>query len=69
MNLIDHLPLDEQKHFILCNCGQYVDCRDLQQVFDHEHWMEKKLDVSWKFAILNGEPVAYTKTKRRVDVN
>lgn len=69
MRFIDHLPEDEKKHFVLCTCGLYIDCRNLQQVFDHEHWMQEKPELTWKYAIKKGEPIAYTKTRIRMDVN
>jgi hypothetical protein len=35
---IDHIPSEEQVHFLRCGvCKEYFDCRDLSQVFAHEH--------------------------------
>lgn len=33
---IDNIPDDERRHFMKCpGCGQWLDCRDLGQVFEH----------------------------------
>lgn len=38
MKSISHLPANEQEHFFKCDlCGQYVDMRNLAEVFEHEH--------------------------------
>jgi hypothetical protein len=38
LDSIDHIPHDEQVHFVQCAvCGNYFDCRNLSEVFEHEH--------------------------------
>jgi hypothetical protein len=34
MTDIQHLSGDEQLHFIKCDCGEYIDMRNLQQIFE-----------------------------------
>lgn len=52
---------ENREHFLVCTgCGDLFDCRDLSDVFSHEHSNEKlqKLDVS-----------KYKKAKRKDDSN
>ena len=32
---VDWEPKDESEHFVRCNCGGWVDCRDLGWVLEH----------------------------------
>ncbi|HEU4469667.1 MAG TPA: hypothetical protein VFR58_01170 [Flavisolibacter sp.] len=67
MQTIDHLPADERRHFILCDCGRYVDMRDLSAVFEHLHAGLPEPD--WSFAMRAGEPVAYTPDGKKTNLN
>jgi hypothetical protein len=68
MKNIEHLDKEEQLHFIQCNCGEYFDMRNLQEVFDHQHW-ECNTKLTWEFSIKKGEPVAYTKDGQQMELN
>lgn len=47
MTSISHLPPSEQEHYIKCPlCGDYVDMRNLAEVFEHEHKDLPKPDYS-----------------------
>ena len=65
---IDHLPLQEQRHFIQCDCGAYIDMRNLAEVFKHFH-SRVLPDPGWTHAVRAGEPVAYTKSNKKIDLN
>ena len=68
MNRIDHLNREEQQHYILCDCGEYLDMRNLSEVFSHMH-NEKIPEPNWSFAIKKGEPVAYLRNGEKIDLN
>lgn len=68
MKNIDHLPADEQQHFILCDCGIYVDMRELSDVFRHLH-VKNIPEAEWSHSVRNGEPAAYPKKGSRVHLN
>jgi hypothetical protein len=68
MRTIQHLPKEEKEHYILCNCGEYIDMRNLNEVFGHCH--EGNLpQPQWSHAIKKGSPVAYTSTGKKLDLN
>jgi hypothetical protein len=68
MKSIKHLGEEEQLHLIQCNCGEYIDMRNLQEVFDHQHW-GYKLKITWNFSIKKGVPNAYTKDGQQIKLN
>jgi len=67
MKKINHLPKCEQEHFILCDCGEYVDMRNLGEVFKHFH--SDLPEPEWSYSIKKGESNAYTKTGEKIDLN
>ena len=68
MTNIDHLSESERRHFILCDCGEYMDMRDLSDVFRHLH-SGKTPPAQWSHSIRKNEPAAYAKNGRRLDLN
>jgi hypothetical protein len=67
MKSIEHLPRGEQEHFIQCDCGEYVDMRNLAEVFHHLH--VGLPEPEWTHAIKKGQPVAHLKSGERLDLN
>jgi hypothetical protein len=68
MKTIHHLPEEEKNHYILCDCGAYVDMRNLTEVFSHMH--ENGIPKpDWSYSIKIGEAKAYTKSQKRIDLN
>lgn len=67
MRSIDQLPKEEQQHFILCECGEYLDMRDLSQVFSHQHISLPQAE--WSHSVKKGDPAAYPKSGKRIDLN
>jgi hypothetical protein len=67
MNSIQHLSPEEQQHFILCDCGEYIDMRNLNEVFTHLHAVLP--EPQWSYSIKKDEPVAYLKSGKKVDLN
>jgi hypothetical protein len=68
MKSIQHLSPEEQKHFILCECGEYLDMRNLSDVFKHLH--NKNIpQPQWNYSKKTDEPAAYSKSGRRIDLN
>ena len=68
MSTIDHLPKEEQQHFILCGCGEYIDMRNLSEVFKHFH--ETNIpEPNWSYCVKKGEAKAYLKSGEQVDLN
>jgi hypothetical protein len=67
MKSICHLTKEEQEHFILCHCGEYVDMRNLSQVFSHQH--TNLPQPQWSYSVKKDEPVANTKSGKRIDLN
>lgn len=68
MKNIQHLSKEEKNHFMKCNCGEYIDMRNLQEVFDHQHWQINP-KVSWDYSIKKGETIAYTREGRSIKLN
>lgn len=68
MRNVDHLPDTEKRHFIRCACGEWIDCRNLEEVFAHEHAYNLPA-AEYTHCIKVGEPVAYTKTNKEIDLN
>lgn len=66
-HLPKHLPKSEQEHFILCDCGEYIDMRNLAEVFKHFH--SDLPEPEWSHSIKKGESVATTKTGKKIDLN
>jgi hypothetical protein len=67
MKNIKHLPEMEQQHYILCDCGEYVDMRNLSEVFRHLH--ANLPDPEWSHAVKKGEPTVYSKSGKRLGLN
>ena len=68
MKSIQHLNKEERLHFIQCHCGEYLDMRNLQEVFDHQHWQITP-KANWDYSIKKGEAVIYTKNGRQIKLN
>ena len=68
MKSIDHLPDSEKKQYVFCGCGEWIDCRNLEEVFAHEHQYDLPKPV-YTYSIRLGEPFAYRKNKKRIDLN
>ena len=63
--ILQYLSLKERRHFMKCpDCGSYFDMRDLEDVFNHFHKSNQVLVYSRFVSV--GEPVAYTKARRRL---
>jgi hypothetical protein len=67
MQSIAHLSPDEQQHYILCDCGHYIDMRDLSDVFRHLH--APLPGPQWSHSVKVGSPQAYTKGKNTLGLN
>jgi hypothetical protein len=68
MKSIQHLRQDEQKHFIKCDCGDYIDMRALDEVLKHQHWINTP-DSEWKFSVRIGKPLAHAKDGSKIKLN
>ena len=68
MKDIQHLSGEECLHFIKCQCGEYIDMRNLQEVFEHQH-QQITPDADWDYSIKKGEAIAYTKNGRSIKLN
>jgi hypothetical protein len=67
MKSIRHLSKEEQEHYILCDCGEYVDMRNLSEVFRHLH--AGLPEPEWSYSRKAGEAKMYTKGKDEVHLN
>jgi len=68
MKSIEQLSSEEQTHFIQCSCGDYIDMRNLQEVFHHQH-LKINSKIAWDYSVKIGEPVAYTKEGLQIKLN
>jgi hypothetical protein len=67
--IFKYLDLEERRHYMKCpDCGDYFDMRDLQQVFNHFH-KSAYVRANYSHSIKVGEPIAYTKNKKKLDLN
>lgn len=76
MKSIDHLPEEEKQYYIQCEgCGEFVDKRDLGQVF--EHWdcglpkQAAKSTPTWSKSKKVGDSKEFLNddTKTKLDLN
>ena len=67
MTSIQHLSPQDQVHFILCDCGHYIDMRNLSQIFEHMHAALPKPE--WAYSIKKDEPAAYFKSGEKIGLN
>lgn len=68
MSTIDHLSKEEQQHFMLCDCGEYMDMRDLSDVCKHLH-EENIPEPNWSYCVKKGETKAYLRSGEQIDLN
>ncbi|HWJ91764.1 MAG TPA: hypothetical protein VNR87_11670 [Flavisolibacter sp.] len=68
MRKIDHLSQEEQQHYILCDCGSYIDMRNLSEVFEHLHGPAVP-EVDWSHSVRKGDPAAWPRSGQRIDLN
>ena len=68
MRTIQHLPKEEQEHYILCDCGEYLDMRNLSEVFGHcpEGNLPKP---EWSHSVKKGGSIAYTSSGEKLNLN
>jgi hypothetical protein len=53
-----------------CECGHYFDMRDLNDVVKHLHKMQTSIPKkSYSHSVKIGDPAAYTRSKKRLDLN
>jgi hypothetical protein len=70
MKSLKNIPYKNRHHFMKCECGEYFDMRDLTDVFKHLHKLQASLPKkTYSHSVRVGEPIAYTKTKRKIDLN
>ena len=56
---------ENREHFIICNsCGDLMDCRDLGDVFEHEHDKEVSVDTTKIISQRKGDNVAWNDRKK-----
>jgi hypothetical protein len=67
MQNIQHLPPEEQQHFIQCDCGAYIDMRNLSEVFAHQH--NNLPEPQWSHSVKKGAAFAYTKNGNELPLN
>ena len=68
MQNIDHLSPEEKEHFIRCECGSYVDMRNLSDVFRHLHTASVP-EPQWSHSIRKGDVTAYTRKGEEIGLN
>jgi hypothetical protein len=68
MQSIHHLSPEEQEHFIQCACGEFVDMRDLSQVFAHLH-SAMVPQAEWSYSVKKGDPSAYPRKGGSLGLN
>jgi uncharacterized C2H2 Zn-finger protein len=67
--ILQYLSQSERRHFMKCpDCGNYFDMRDLEDVFNHFH-KSNQLLATYSHSIRVGEPIAYTNSKKKIDLN
>jgi hypothetical protein len=66
-----NLPLLEKRHFMKCDCGEYFDMRDLEDVITHLHKYKaaSELKVQFSCSIKVGESTIYTNKGKQLDLN
>jgi hypothetical protein len=68
MKEINHLNPEEREHYILCDCGKFVDMRDLSDVINHLH-LKSEIKADWSYTVKKGAPYAYSKGRKRTNLN
>ena len=67
--VMKYISLAERRHYMKCpDCGGYFDMRDLQDVFNHFH-KSASIEADYTHSVRIGEPIEYSKRKRRNNLN
>lgn len=70
MKTLKSIPRSERNHFMKCECGDYFDMRDLEDVMKHLHKSKALVDAtSYSHSIRVGEPHIYTSGKKKITIN
>jgi hypothetical protein len=73
MKSIDHLPEEEKQHYVLCECGEHVDMRDLSEVFYHESGDcladKPKIDIPFSSARRMGKTQEYLNNSKKTEID
>ncbi|HEY1020875.1 MAG TPA: hypothetical protein VGE06_01125 [Flavisolibacter sp.] len=62
------IPESEREHYLQCpDCEEWMDMRDLADVFRHQHFIRENLSVSFSHTIKLGKPdEVYSRIKGRM---
>ncbi|HJW18838.1 MAG TPA: hypothetical protein VJ499_17030 [Flavisolibacter sp.] len=70
MKSLKYIATHERHHYMKCECGHFFDMRDLNDVVKHLHKMQSSIpENSYAHSVKIGEPKAYTRTKKKLDLN
>jgi len=70
MKSLKYISTRERHHYMKCECGHYFDMRDLNDVVKHLHKMQTSTPKnSYTHSVKIGDPVAYTRSKKKLNFN
>jgi hypothetical protein len=68
MKKVEHFLAEERKHYIQCECGEWIDCRNLAKVFEHQHAYNMP-KPEYDYSVKVGESIMHLRNKRRIHIN
>ena len=61
---------EEREHFERCpECKEWFDLRNLNEVFAHEHYLQRVPVIPFSYAVKVGSPVMYFKNLSPIIIN
>lgn len=70
MKLPEHINESEREHFMQCDdCKEWFDMRNLNEVFSHEHYLQRVPEMNYSYSVKVGKPVLYYKNLDPIIIN
>ena len=70
MKSLEHISEAEREHFMQCpKCNHWFDMRNLDEVFSHEHYLQRVPVLQYSYSIKVGKPVMYFKNETPIIIN
>ena len=70
MKLLNEINEGEREHHQQCpECKEWFDMRNLNEVFSHEHYLQRVPRLNYSYALKVGKPVIYYKNLSPIIIN
>jgi hypothetical protein len=70
MKSIEEINEEEREHYLQCpECKEWFDMRNLNEVFRHEHYLQRVPQLHYSYSVKVGKPVIYYKNLLPIIIN